>query len=200
MITCLECNESFLNSKKLSDHIKRAHELSSLDYVVKHHHNGKRPQCLHCGGETRFVSLIDGFKRYCVADRKLAEAAAGREGGKAKTTWNKGKNKATDERIARLSAKQSGEGNPFFGKKHSEDTIQRISITKRLGSDDLKERIAARSTQFRLVSSIDDYVSRQQQYLTFECTTCKTHQPKTLQAFERGSRCYKCHPSPHEAS
>lgn len=82
--SCRECGAVFPHLKRLSEHLKKAHGLSSLAYHVNHFHGGQRPMCLHCGHETRFVSLGEGFKRYCAADRKVAESLAGKVGGKAK--------------------------------------------------------------------------------------------------------------------
>jgi hypothetical protein len=58
----------------------------------------------------------------------------------------------------------------------------------------IEERILERSKEFKLITNLEEYRSRQQQYLKFECVKCGEVQPKTLQAFERGSRCYKCYP------
>lgn len=48
-----------------------------------------------------------------------------------------------------------------------------------------------------MLTPLDEYKSRQRQYLTFRCKTCGTVQEKTLQAFERGSLCITCHPVGH---
>lgn len=48
--------------------------------------------------------------------------------------WNKGKTKETDERLLKLSEDRKGEGNPSFGKKCSEESKRKQSIT-------LKEKI-----------------------------------------------------------
>ena len=72
--TCLECKLEFLNLKKLSEHLKKIHHLTSIDYYIKHFHDSVKPTCKACGGETRFVSLGEGFKKYCANDRKIAES------------------------------------------------------------------------------------------------------------------------------
>jgi hypothetical protein len=117
----------------------------------------------------------------------------GSVGGKAEA-WNKGKNKQTDERIAKLAQATTGSNNPFYGHKHSEESLKKISVSKTLSATDIQQRLLARSTEFQLLTSLNDYESKQKQYLEFKCLTCGTIQPKTLQAFERGSRCYKCYP------
>lgn len=192
--TCAECNEIFIHGKKLTEHFKKCHGLSSEEYAIKYVHNGIKPLCLGCKKETRFVSATIGFKRYCIDCSKLAEQEAGRTGGKNKKTWNKGKTKNNDVRIANLAIKMSGSNNSFYGKHHTIETITKISLTKTLSSSDIVSRIEKRKSEFELVTSLEEYVSRQQQYLEFKCMICGTIQPKTLQTFERGSRCYKCFP------
>lgn len=193
--SCLECGAVFLHGKKLSEHFRKEHGLTSEGYAIRHIHGGQKPLCLNCGKETRFVSALVGFKRYCGNCSTIAEREAGRVGGKAKQTWNKGQTSETDARIATLAAKQSGAGNSFFGKHHTVETIAKISLAKMLSGSDITERIARRNTEFELISPVETYTSRQQQYLEFRCNLCRTVQPKTLQAFERGSRCYKCFPT-----
>jgi hypothetical protein len=193
--SCNECGATFLHGKKLSEHFRKEHNLTSETYAIKFLHDGTKPSCLNCGKETRFVSAFLGFKRYCGSCSTVAEREAGRVGGKIKQTWNKGQTKETDERIATLAINQSGTGNPFFGRHHTAETIAKISLTKTLSGNDLVERILKRDSEFKLITPIETYVSRQQQYLEFKCNLCETVQPKTLQAFERGSRCYKCFPA-----
>jgi hypothetical protein len=114
-------------------------------------------------------------------------------GGQAEA-WNKGKDKTTDTRIAAHAIKMSGSGNHFYGHQHTQETIQKISASKTLSTVSIEERIIQRSLEFKLMTPLEEYRSRQQQYLVFQCVKCGEHQPKTLQAFERGSRCYKCCP------
>lgn len=118
-VTCLECGVEFVHAKKLSEHIKKTHLMSSIDYAVKHVHSGTQPMCLHCGKETRFVSITEGFKKYCKADSKVAASESGKLGGRIKKSWNKGLTKVDDRRIEELAKKMTGSGNPFYGKKHT---------------------------------------------------------------------------------
>lgn len=192
--SCAECGKLFLHGKKLSEHFRKEHGLTPEEYAIKHVHKGVKPTCPNCNQGTRFVSAFAGFKRYCGNCSTIAEREAGRVGGKVKQTWNRGKTKETDARVASLAIKQSGAGNSFFGKQHTPETIAKMSIAKTLSDGDLAERIAKRNLEFELMTPLAAYVSRQQQYLDFRCRLCGTIQPKTLQAFERGSRCYRCFP------
>jgi len=117
----------------------------------------------------------------------------GARGGKAEA-WNKGQTKDTDPRIKRQSESMTGEGNPFYGRRHTRETLEKLSLSKMLETSTLKERLLERQSEFILITPLEEYISRQEQYLKFQCNRCGEVQPKTLQAFERGSRCYKCHP------
>jgi len=75
---CKICDEKIAGFKKLSEHIKKAHKISSLDYYVNHNREGVRPLCRHCGQETRFVSLSRGFKQFCPNHARIAESIAGK--------------------------------------------------------------------------------------------------------------------------
>lgn len=172
--------------KKFSNHLKKEHSMSGKDYTklyLDKTHSG----CLNCGAETRYVAF--SFKKYCKDCSKIAMKEGGKKGGKAEA-WNKGKTKETDSRIKGLS----GEKNSFWGKQHSEETKNRISLTKKLGGKEILERILKRNNEFEILTPIDEYFSRQRQYLDFKCKKCDFVCKKTLQAFERGSLCPKCYP------
>lgn len=189
--SCKICGMSLKSGKDLSNHIKKQHGIDSQTYTVQHLLGGIAPSCPICGVTPRYVAF--SFKKYCKDHASEASVAGGRIGGKAEA-WNRGKTKETDDRIQKIAVTMSGSGNHFFGKTHTQDTRRQISLTKTLGSETLESRILSRSAEFELVTSLEDYWSRQQQYLEFKCKSCGTIQPKTLQAFERGSRCYKCFP------
>lgn len=190
-MNCAICQYSNDDLKTFSTHVRSVHGLSSEQYTIKVFHGGVKPTCLECGAETRYVSFA--FKQYCKEHSKIAMSKGGTIGGVA-PAWNKGLTSDVDSRLALQSAKMKGEGNHFFGKKHSQDTIRKISQKKTLATSSIEERIIERQREFTLLTPLEEYHSRQQQYLLFKCTTCGEEQPKTLQAFERGSRCYKCHP------
>ena len=188
---CKLCSYSNDDLKRFSDHVKSSHGLSSEEYTVKVFHDGIKPTCAQCGNQVRYVSFT--FKKYCKDHARLAMKEGGSIGGQAES-WNKGKDKTTDARIAAHAIKMMGSGNHFYGQQHTQETIQKISTSKTLVTVSIEERIIQRAAEFKLITPLDEYRSRQQQYLLFQCTKCGESQPKTLQAFERGSRCYKCYP------
>jgi len=187
---CLICHEK-LTGKKLSNHIKKIHNLSSKDYTIKYLYNNKEPVCLNCGGEVRYSAYI--FKKYCSGCSLIASKNGGKKGGKAKA-WNKGKTKKDDERIKKQAESMMGDLNHFYRKSHTKETRNKISKTKLLSRVKLATRVKERESEFTLVTDLNSYISRQRQYLEFECKSCGHINKKTLQAFERGSLCEKCYP------
>jgi len=188
---CRLCDFRHDDAKKLTNHVRSIHGLSSEDYTVEVYHGGKKPVCEVCSSSVRYVSF--SFKRFCKDHSRLAMKEGGARGGKAEA-WNKGQTKDTDPRIKLQSESMTGEGNPFYGRRHTRETLEKISLTKMLETSTLKERLLERQSEFTLITPLEEYISRQEQYLKFQCNRCGEVQPKTLQAFERGSRCYKCHP------
>lgn len=172
--------------KKFSNHIQREHKLKSKDYTLKYICDSYKG-CLNCGKETRYVAYT--FKKYCKDCAKIGMTVGGRKGGKAEA-WNKGKTKETDRRVKGLSGKE----NPFWGKSHKEETKNRISMTKKLGSIEVLKRLMSRNEEFEILTPLEEYFNRQRQYLDFKCKKCDFISKKTLQSFERGSLCPKCYP------
>lgn len=189
-ISCRICNLSF-SGKKLTNHILKEHSLSSKEYTIKYIYGGNAPKCPICETEPRYSAL--SFKKYCIEHSCVAETEGGKVGGKAEA-WNKGKTKETDERVAQAAELVSGEKNPFYGKEHSNIICEQIGKKLRLKIDDLRTRISLRKSEFELVTPLEEYKSKQKTYLEFKCVFCGTFQKKSLSAFERGSRCYICHP------
>lgn len=67
-----------------------------------------------------------GKKHSEESKKKMSETRKGKKTGKS---WNKGIPMKNEVKQV-LSSKFSGEGNPFFGKKHSEETKKRISLSR----------------------------------------------------------------------
>jgi hypothetical protein len=176
--------------KKLSTHIKHTHSMKAEEYTVKFLCGNSKPMCPVCGDPTRYVAY--SFKKYCAKHSREAEVAGGRQGGKAQA-WSKGLTKKTDARLAAQALKVSGTLNPFYGKRHKHETLEAMAVSKRLNETELIKRTSHRS-DFEMVTSPEEYTSRQLQYLIFRCKKCATECKKTLQAFERGSLCDVCYP------
>ena len=191
--TCIICQAQFEGSrsgKRLSNHIRSAHGMSSENYTVQYFFNGVRPTCPVCNVPTRYSAL--NFKKYCAEHSFMAESEGGKKGGIA-PAWNKDQTVETDERIARQAEKMRGPLNHFYGKHHNDVTKIKMSANKRISRAEFFTRVTSRSDMLSM-TSYEDYTSRQEQYLNFTCSLCGTISEKTLQAFERGSLCRKCHP------
>ena len=189
---CALCGFKHDNLKRFSDHLRSAHTLNSEQYTIRALHNGIRPVCAECGSATRYTTFA--FKEFCSSHAKLAMKLGGKKGGRAEA-WNKGQTKDSDARLASYASNVTGSGNHFYGRQHTQETLRKISDSKTLVASSIEQRLSERGGEFRLITPLETYRSRQTQYLVFQCLVCGEQQPKTLQAFERGSRCYKCVPS-----
>lgn len=192
--TCAECSSTFQHAKKLSIHLKSVHGMTSLEYVVKHRHGGTRPTCLNCGSETRFISLIEGFKRYCPGCRRVAESLAGKRGGTTKRTWSKGLTKETDIRLAQRSERMMGSSNHFFGRKHTDDSNRKNADAQRLGFETVIERFRSAVPTVDVLSGSDEYAD-QTTPLNVRCTVCGTCSSVSLFNVQRAWRCRTCFPT-----
>lgn len=191
--TCAICGETFDFQKKLTNHISKEHKLKSLDYTIKHLYNGKRPSCPVCDSETKYVSL--GFKKYCIAHANVAMKEAGRIGGTMKKTWSKNRTKDNHLTLKEFSDNHSGEGNPFFGKRHPEELQKKITEKLRLPFDEVLRRVTATTPDVALLSSKDDYLNKMLTKLHVVCKQCNTEDYVTLANIERCWRCRVCHPN-----
>jgi hypothetical protein len=80
-MVCCECGNDYLTGKDLSNHIKKEHKMSGIDYAVKHVYAGKRPMFSSCGEETRYTAFQ--FKKYCSNCTLIATKEGGARGGKS---------------------------------------------------------------------------------------------------------------------
>lgn len=61
---CLECSKAVANTANvLSRHVKSVHNMSWVDYVIKHEYNGVYPLC-SCGCGTQLELKKGGFPKY----------------------------------------------------------------------------------------------------------------------------------------
>jgi hypothetical protein len=188
---CLVCKIPFQNSRSLSRHIIKSHNISSEEYTIEFIYSGERPHCRICNNSTRYSSFT--FKEYCKEHSHYAMKSGGSKGGKY-PSWNKGLTKETDARIKKVSESITGENNPFYGKSHTLETRERISQLKSLSMPEVERRLLERSDCFDIEDDLNDYSSRQSDYIQIRCKECGNLQRKTLQTFERGSLCTYCTP------
>ncbi len=169
---CKICNVKEENLKRLGYHVNMFHGINSKQYTIQELYNGIEPKCLECGDETRYVSFM--FKKYCKKHGySIAASIAGKIGGKVKKTWNKGKTKDNDERLLFQSEKSKGNGNPFFGKSHPKELLERIRQKKFLPIEEIYKRLESRKHEIELVGELNQNITRQKDLLTFKCVKCK---------------------------
>lgn len=129
--TCRICDMRDLVGKRLTNHVKRIHGLSSEDYTLAYVMKiSSRPTCAveGCTEHVRYVSLT--FKKYCKSHASLKQSESGKIGGHVKKQWNKGRTAADTPQLAKLSVSHSGAGNPFFGRRHTAATKAQMSMNK----------------------------------------------------------------------
>jgi len=199
MEKCKACNKVLDSVPELVRHIMTDHKMTTEAYTVKYLYDGKRPVCPECGKTTRYVQFQ--FRTYCKEHANLARAKSCKEVGKL-PSWNKGQTKETNEILRKQAESFKGEGNHFFGKHHSEETIEKLRNQKLLTEEEYYARTLTRCSlpneekkkEFVLLTPYSEYLSRQHQCLQLQCTKCGTVDKKTLQAFERQSKCKVCYP------
>lgn len=192
MLICKICQKEFENGKRLSNHLKDNHKLSSEEYTIKYLCQ-EIPKCPICGMTPRYVGFT--FKKYCTEHSHSAMSEGGKKGGRAEA-WNKGKTKESDERLLKQSINNLGENNHFFGKHHDRETLEKLKLIKRVSQEEYEKRIkeVLEKQNLIILTSYEEYFSRQHQYLNVRCKICNNEEIKTLQSLERGSLCKKCFP------
>lgn len=188
---CQICNYENESKVSFARHLQMKHELTCEQYSITYLYDNQKPLCF-CGKETRYHSF--GFKKYCKEHFYLAESESGKIGGKIKKTWNKGQTKDNNDKLMEYSIKYTGEGNPFYGKKHPKNVIDSFKELRYLSQEEIKNRLEKREEDFEFYFNYDEYISRQYQYIKLKCKKCGYEDEKTLVALERGSKCIKCFP------
>ena len=166
--------------------------MKSLDYTIQHLYAGKRPTCLICDNETKYLGLE--FKKYCHDHGKFAMKEAGKIGGKKKKNWNLGQTKETHPILAKFSIDYTGEGNPFFGKRHPKETQNQINDKNRLLFSEVVRRIRLCVPTITVLTTSELYRDRQETLLDIQCNDCKNFDKVSLFNLERCWRCHVCHP------
>jgi len=188
-MNCQVCLIDCKTGKDLSNHIKKIHGMSSEDYTVNYIYAGSRPACKSCGSQTRYTAFT--FKKYCTGCADVASREGGKKGGKAQA-WNKGKTAREDQRIAFQAKKFTGIGNPFFGKRHNQMSLQKISQSRRINRDSFYQRIRSRS-DISADADYDSFVSRNEKNIECNCENCGSSFTTSLAYLERDFMCPHCH-------
>lgn len=191
-VDCRICNVLFTHYKKLSEHLKKEHQINPDEYYVRYYLDSVRPRCSVCDLEPRYVSLSKGFKKNCKEHARLSMSQGGIQGGHA-PAWNKGKTKESDERVREFSVKFSGVNNPFYGKKHSDVTKLKNAAAHRLQFSEVIRRINEINPAIKVLSDWRSY-DTQDSLLNLSCNVCDTQDTVSLFNLKRCWRCKKCNP------
>lgn len=188
---CKMCNKPFDNKRQLSSHIQMSHNVDVIDYTIKHLFNGIRPGCKECGKETRYCTY--DFMPYCLEHATLAMSIGGTIGGKA-SAWSKGRTKYDDPRLMDYSRRYSGINNPMYGRRLSEESIEKSVKKNRLSLKEINERLSLRYNHFSFDFDYSNYKDRGTFIVDCKCNKCGYVSHKRMTAVERGSLCRKCYP------
>ena len=194
---CLDCNQEFIDGKKLSTHLAKVHNMTFEEYVIKHKYQNVRPLCLHCGSPTRFTrSFEKGFKKYCQNCDKVAESLGGKIGGKIKQTWNKGQTKETNETLKRFAESISGEKNSFYGKHHPKELQDILTFKRKKPLVEVFANVNSWLLDATLLTKQEDikeYKTLEFVYFDVQCKKCGNITHANYHHLMR-YRCRQCHP------
>lgn len=63
---CLICEEDFIDARRLSNHLKKIHNMNSKDYYDKYLSNNELAgKCVVCGKPTKFYNITIGYYERC---------------------------------------------------------------------------------------------------------------------------------------
>ena len=191
---CKGCGYKSRTMKGVTSHATAVHKLSAPEYTVKYLYNNIHPVCQKegCNSKTRYSQL--SFKRFCTDHAKYASSLAGKKGGKSQA-WNRGKTKETDNRVLAQSIKMLGEGNPFFGKTHTHESINQMSASKRLDLSDVVSRISYKNPSLSPVNESLSLYKTQDTLLDIKCSDCQNIFKSSLFNLLRGTKCKICFPN-----
>lgn len=191
---CLLCDQVYITQKALASHIQFDHKITTESYTIQTRYDSVKPTCKFkgCSSYTRYTTY--SFKDFCKEHATEAMSNGGKVGGVAEA-WSKGKTKFNDPRLLQYSINVSGQGNHFYGKTHSQETIDKLKINSILTKEQLVERLKKREKDFTFNFSYEDYKKRQDFKIECVCKKCNRKWNKRLVNIERGSMCQQCYPS-----
>lgn len=193
---CQECDRSFVGEvkrngvrKEFSWHLKKVHQTSLRDYIVKFKFDGIHPTCVieGCCSLTRFTSSTSSFKKFCKEHSREGAAHAGRQ-RKGKPSWCRGLTKNDHTTILRRSREIVGSGNPFFGKKHTDSSLEKMRKKRRISRERYERRTAIDPDHYDILTPYEEYETRQQ-LLRVLCKKCDREFFKSLENIDRGLLC-----------
>lgn len=144
---CSEFTES--SCKRTKDYINpmkgKKHSEEAREKMREHHADFRGEKSPNYG--RKFPGRGKGRIMSEETRRKIRESNKGK--CKGKIPWNKGipMDDKTKEKLRRLNI---GEKNPFYGRKHSEETIRRIKESKKNLPEEVRYKMSEGSTKYRV--------------------------------------------------
>jgi hypothetical protein len=179
LLVCKVCSKQCSSKMSLPAHISGAHKIEFTDYLVQHYLSGIRPKCPVCNEDTRYNRGKYSFKKYCVAHSKEAQKEWSRNNGfgvKVNAGWKAGLTKETSESVRKHSELMKGENNPFFGKTHTAEVMEKLAASRTLTSRISKEEFESRKNGRNTIclSTYDQYTGLSDKNLNYSCTKCES--------------------------
>lgn len=130
---CGICGLKYKSTRSLSIHIKSSHKISTEEYYIKYI-NINKSECSYCKSKTRFVSLGDGYSKYCgiKCSKVHYYSDVNNRIFVSEKTKIAMKNPIVKEKMSK-----------FFLKKKSKETLEKMSISskKRFEDENFKKKI-----------------------------------------------------------
>lgn len=146
---CVICGLEFENIRSLSVHIKPIHKISTEEYYLKYI-NLQKSECLHCKSKTKFLSLTNGYSKYCcIKCSKLDyyKVQSNRDFVSRRT------------REAMSSTVVKEKMSKFFSTPKSDETLKRMgnSSRKRFEDENFRKKIYTKERNAKISNSKIEY-------------------------------------------
>lgn len=136
MFNCETCNLKLKDKKELVAHFWFKHRQNAHVTVLNFYHDGALPKCeCGCGDDVVYSKHFQCYNQFLNGHNSaVGENNFKKNGGEAKSAATKKlrsaegayKGKASPELLARYSERSRGEGNAMYGKKHKQESKDKI--------------------------------------------------------------------------
>lgn len=213
-ITCPKCSIEFAQEPKFIKHLLDVHNISDHELLyVELMCSGTYPTCQcsqTCDEKIQFYGWKKGFVNKFVRghnarldsvyhDKNRQQQFAnkrleGYKSGKYQI-WSKGQNSESNSIILNAAIKTSKTLlTGYASGRYKVRSTRKQTTANRLTHDEIEKRIQSSAPNFTLISSIENYTSRQKHRFLVKCNTCNSESEKTLEMLEVTPRCFACNP------